>query len=353
LNGTRGTILVALAIVAALWWAQIVLIPLVLGIFMSYALHPVYRRLTSWHVPHHLAAILIVMALMGALAGGAVLIRQQATGFIDRLPVVTERLRSIIRNEWVSSGGAVGQVQKAATDLKHATDDPGGTKGVTRVLVEEPGFKVSDLLWRGSIGIVDLASQATVVLFLAYYLLASNGLYERKIVKMAGTLSQKKATVEILRDVSAQIERFVIARIAISVVVGTSTGLAFWLLGVSSPAIWGIGAGILDTIPYFGPTAFAAAAAINGLLQFGTGGMAALLGGVALAIAAVEGIVLTPWLMGRAGQMNTGAVFVGLSVWGWLWGIWGLLLAVPIMMAIKVLCDHIDRWNPVGELLGE
>jgi predicted PurR-regulated permease PerM len=81
--------------------------------------------------------------------------------------------------------------------------------------------------------------------------------------------------------------------------------------------------------------------------------MALLIGGVALLINFAEGYVLTPWLTSRASRMNPVAVFAGVLAWGWLWGIWGLFLGVPILMVIKVVCDRVDDFKAVGELLGE
>ncbi len=222
-----------------------------------------------------------------------------------------------------------------------------------RVRLEAPGFQVGDVLWRGSISLVGLASQLTIVLFLIYYILACGDLYKRKIIKIAGpSLSEKRVTLEILNEITLHIERFVRARIVISLIVGVSTTASFWLLGVSHPFVWGLSAGVLNSVPYLGPSAIAAAAAVDGLLQFGSGGMAVTLAAVTVAIASVEGLILTPWLMGRAGHMSTGAVFVGLAFWGWIWGVWGFLLAAPIMMTTKAISDHLG-WSVLSELLSD
>ena len=197
-------------------------------------------------------------------------------------------------------------------------------------------------------------SQATIVLFLVFYLLAHGDLYRRKLAHLAGpSLGPKRITVEILREIDRHIGRFLMARVVISIIVGVATWLAFWALGVSQPAMWGIGAGVLNTIPYLGPCAFAASSAMAGLRQFNTGEMAATLAAVSVVIASIEGIVITPILMGRASRMNAGAVFVGLSFWGWIWGVWGLLLAVPILMVIKTVCERIEGCGAVSELLSE
>jgi predicted PurR-regulated permease PerM len=110
---------------------------------------------------------------------------------------------------------------------------------------------------------------------------------------------------------------------------------------------------VLNFIPYVGSVVAGGAAMLIGFAQFGTFEMALLIGGVTLFINSLEGYLLTPWLTGRAGRMNPVAVFAGVLAWGWLWGIAGLFLGVPILMVIKTVCDRVEEFKAVGELLGE
>ena len=350
------TVIAVLLVIGALWWARPLLIPIVVGMLSSYALDPIQRRLVRWGVPSGLAATLILTCVVGALGGAALGLRNQATAFAAELPLVVQRVRQVLESGRGSKDTAVAHVQQAAEDLKRAADASSAppARNVTRVQVEEPAIRLSDLLWRGSLGAATLAGQASISFFLLFYLLATGDLYRRKIARIAGpSLAQRRITVEILADITAQIERFLMMRLLISAIVGVSTGIAFKVMGVAEPVLWGIAAGVLNTIPYFGPTVVAVAAAVAGLMQFGTFFMGAAMAGVASVIATVEGFVVTPWLLGRASRMNAGAVFVGLVFWGWLWGSWGMLLAVPILISIKAICDHVETWRPLGELLGE
>lgn len=138
-----------------------------------------------------------------------------------------------------------------------------------------------------------------------------------------------------------------------SAVVGVLTGLAFWGLGVEHAVVWGVTAGVLNLIPYFGAVIVAGASALFGFLQFGDIQMAVAVGAAAWFINCIEGYVLTPWLHSRTSQMNALAIFVGVLFRGWLWGVWGPLLGVPILMIVKAVCDRVDDLKPVGELLGE
>jgi len=179
-------------------------------------------------------------------------------------------------------------------------------------------------------------------------------MHKRKLVRIAGpSLSQKRITVHILAEIDRQIERYLLARLFISVIVGVVIGVAFWMIGLREAGLWELIAAVLFAIPFIGPALVVGGAVVAGFVQYGSLAMAGTAGGLSLAIAAIEGNILTPWLMGRVGQMNTIAVFVSLLFWGWIWGVWGLLLAVPIMAAAKAVCERVEALTPYAELLRE
>jgi predicted PurR-regulated permease PerM len=159
--------------------------------------------------------------------------------------------------------------------------------------------------------------------------------------------------VQILDDISEQIGRFLVTQVATSAVVGALTAVALWWLDLESWLFWGIMAGVLNSIPYFGPVIVSSALAVVAFLQFGTLGRTLAVTGIAFAITSLEGFLITPALMGKAARMNPAAIFVGLLFWGWIWGMWGVILAVPMMMLIKSICDHVEDFASVGELLGD
>jgi len=135
--------------------------------------------------------------------------------------------------------------------------------------------------------------------------------------------------------------------------VAIGTWLAFRYLGLEQAAAWGVLAGVFNSIPYFGPVLVTGGTAVVGFLQFGSLEMAAVVAGASLLVTSLEGFLLTPWLTSRAARMNAVAVFVGLLFWGWVWNVWGMLLAVPMLMVVKTICDHVEDLKGVGELLGE
>jgi predicted PurR-regulated permease PerM len=188
---------------------------------------------------------------------------------------------------------------------------------------------------------------------LTYFLLVSGDTFRRKMAKLAGPrLSQKRITVEALDEITEQIKRYLLVQLLTSVIVGVATWLAFLWIGLEHAAVWGVIAGVTNLIPYIGAVIVGAGSALVGFMQFGTIQMALLVGGSSFVIHSIVGYVLTPWLTSKASSMNAVTVFVGVLAWGWLWGLWGLLLGVPILMAVKAVCDRVEDLKPVGELLG-
>jgi len=193
-----------------------------------------------------------------------------------------------------------------------------------------------------------------MVLFLAYFMLVSGDTFRHKLVKISGpALSKKKITLRVLDEITDQIQRYLLVQIFTNILVGVVTWLAFLWIGLEHAAIWGIAAGVFNTVPYLGPVIVTGGTALVAFLQFGTIGMALLVSGISLVITSLEGYLLTPWLIGRTGRMNPVVVFIGVLFWGWLWGVWGLLLGVPIIMIIKAVCDRVEGLGPIGELLGD
>jgi predicted PurR-regulated permease PerM len=288
-------------------------------------------------------------------------LRHQVIAAIESVPQAARKLRQKIqelKREPVTSTSAITKIQQAAKELeKTAAEAAAATKsprGVTRVQIEEPVFRASDYLWSGSLGFLDALSQAVMMLFLIFFILASGDLFKRKLVRVVGTrLSEKRVTLESINEINGQIERFLLIQVLTSVLVGVGTGLALWGYGVNQPGAWGLAAGVFNSIPYFGAIIVTAGLALVAFLQFGSLPVTIQIAGIALAITSLEGLLLTPALMGRAARINGVAMFLSLLFWSWLWGVIGMIVAVPLMMVLKTVCDRTENLQPLGELLGD
>jgi predicted PurR-regulated permease PerM len=349
------TVLALLAVIAALHLAASLLVPLVFAVLISYALDPIVAWFGRWKIPRPVSAAVLLLVILAAAGLIGYSLRDDAIAIVDQLPEAAQNIRARLREDRLSGPGALEKVQKAASELEKAAAEAAGSKTPARPLPAKAlPFELGPYLWSVPLGIVTIAGQSLVVLFLVYFMLASGDLYKRKLVKMAGpTLSEKRVTVEILDDINRQIERFLFVQMLTSAIAAVMTWGALAGLGLEHAGVWGIAAGIANFIPYFGPIVVASLIAFAAFLQFDTFSMAVLIGCVSLAIKGFVGFVLTPWMMSRAAKMNPVAVFVALLIGGWMWGIWGMLLAMPITMVVKVACDHIENLKGIGELLGE
>ena len=353
------TVLAFAAGVVLLRYAEEVLVPVVLSILISYALWPMVTWLERIKVPRTLAAALVLSATTFGVGWAAWTVRFQAINLVDQIPEATR----IVRREWLrsqTSESAMAKVQEAATAVQQTAEQAGGgpdptlERGVTRVRIEEPAFDARKYVRWGSMGAVGLAGQVVLIFFLVFFLLQSGDMFKRKLVKIAGpTLSKKKVTVEILDEINHQIGGFLFVRAVSSFAVAIVTWLALRWLGVENAGVWGMAAGVLNSIPYFGPVIVSGGLFVVAMVQFREVSEAAWVALVAMAITSFEGWLLTPALQGRVARMNEVAVFIGLLFWSWIWGFWGAILAVPMMVVLKAICDHVEDLQPIGELLGD
>ena len=355
----RSLSLAIIALLAGLFvlhWARAVFIPFMLGLVFSYALSPVVNWMESRRVPRALGAGIVMLSLLAALGTTANALSNEAIQLVESLPAAAQKFRQTLKARQGGKSGTLETVQKAATQIEQAaqeTSAPATSRGVMRVIVEPARFNIKDYLWTGTIGLATLTGQITVVIFLTYFLMVSGNTFRRKLIKLAGpSLSSKKVTLQALDEITGQIQRYFQVQLATSALVGVLTGLTLWAIGLENAAVWGIAAGVLNLVPYVGSLVTAVASGGVAFLQFGSVNMALLVAGASLVIHTIVGNLITPWLTSRTSRMNPVAVFVGLLAWGWLWGVWGLLLGLPILMIVKAVCDRIDDLNPIGDFLG-
>jgi predicted PurR-regulated permease PerM len=360
----RSVALTVIAIAVGMYtlqWAQEVFIPIVLSVLVSYALEPVVLWMMRLRLPRIVASGAVVALLTGALGYTAYSLSDDAAAIVAQLPDAAQKLRQTLRQEGGANGAiesvkqAAEELQKTADEATAATTSPAARRGgVQRVQIEEPVINVREYLSWGSASLLAFGGQAILIIFFVFFLLASGDMFKRKLVRVVGpSLEKKKITVQILDDINTQIERFLLVRVITSVVVGVATWIAFRIVGLEQAGVWGLTAGIFNSIPYFGPVIVAAGTSVIAYLQFGTISMALFVSGISLVITSLEGWILTPWLTSRTARTNEVAVFVGLIFWGFVWGIWGTLLAVPMLVALKACCDRIEDLKPVGEMLGD
>ncbi|MBA3696913.1 MAG: AI-2E family transporter [Methylotenera sp.] len=352
-------IITTVVVIYALDWAQSFVITILLGVLLSYTLNPLVKWLEYIKIPRVFGSSIVVLALFACLFFAAFTLKGQVQSIISKLPEASTKLTSILAKKHGETLGSIEKVQMAATQVESATSAVGNAtekkKSPTmHVIVEEPKFKISDFLWRGSLGIFGMVGTVITMAFLAYFLLLSGDTFKRKLVKLTGpSLTRKKITVKILEDINDSIQRYLFMLLVTNMMVGLLMWFALRMVGLENAGAWAVAAAFIHVIPYFGPIVTAIIVGVAAFLQFNSVSMALLTAGISMTIATIIGIFVTTWMTGRIAKMNSAAVFVSLLFFTWLWGVWGMLLGIPIIVIIKVVCVHIEHLQAIAELLGE
>ena len=362
-------IIATIAVIFALNWAQSFAITLLLGVLLSYTLNPMVKWLELIKIPRVIGSTIVIFAVICGIAFAGYSLRGQVQSIISKLPEAAVKLTSGLtpnRGEPLSNMQkvqiAASQVEKATSSVENTVPTQSSTtqaaasqkKPTLHVVIDERKFKIGDFLWRGSLGFFGLIGEAITIIFLAYFLLLSGDTFKRKLVKLTGpSLTQKKITVSILVDINNSIQRYMFMLLVTNLMVGILMWIAFRMLGLENAGAWGVAAGFMHVIPYFGPVAIAVATGMAAYMQFDSVLMALLVAGSSMVIATIVGIFVTTWMTGRIAKMNSAAVFISLLFFAWLWGVWGMLLGIPIIVIVKVICEHIEYLQPIAELLGD
>ncbi|CAN5291719.1 AI-2E family transporter [soil metagenome] len=355
-RGLALGILATVAFLYALHWAKDFLIPLLFGVFISYTLNPLVVWLERKKIPRAAGSSLVMILILCAAAFLTNNLRSEFQSILEGLPDSTQKLSRALSQTRSGQPSAIQQMQTAATEIEKATSQAAGVAVPSRKVAPPPqtAFKVSEWLWAGSIGAMGFLGQVVVVIFLIYFFLLSGDTFKRKLVKLTGpSLSNKKITVHILDGINDSIQNYMFMLLVTNSMLAILMWIAFHWIGLENAGAWAVAAGLLHVIPYVGTLLVTVATGLTAFMQFGSASMALLVAGVSLGIAVVVGTFVTTWMTGRIAKMNLAAVFVGLLFWAWLWGIWGMLLGIPIIVIVKVISEHVEGWQPVAELLGE
>lgn len=347
---TAEQVVAGLLLVFAFSYAKGVLAPLTLALLASLALAPPVRLLSRL-IPRWVASAVVVLALTSAVGVTAYSLSDEVAAFSRQLPTLVRDVRGAIQSA-SPRRGLLRQLQQAVSELERSTESAPPAAATPVTIVEPVDVQRGLVTWARSIG--GYLGQAVMLLFLVYFLLASGDMFKQKLVMISSTrLSQRKITLQMIDEINTQIGRFVFYQAWSGLLVGLLTWLAFSWLGVRYAGLWGVAAGVLNCVPYAGPTFIMGASALAALIQFKTPGMVLVVSGVSLGITGLEGFMLAPMMLGQAARVNSVAVFVAVMFWGWLWGVVGLLIAVPVLMIAKTIADHVESLSGLRALLAD
>lgn len=331
-------IIAVVTVLAALYLARSLFIPITLACVLALVLAPIVRLLGRLGLPRALASGAVVVAAVALVTAILVRLSAPAAEWFARLPEAMTRLRYTF-SEVV---GALQNMKEFTEDMARLSPGQGGGETV----MQGPDLTQIFLTNTGQ-----LLAMIVITVVLLFFLLANGYLFLLKTVHMLPTFGEKKRAVEIGRDLQAEVSRYLLTITAINIGLGCATAAAMAALGLPDPLLWGVMAATLNFIPYVGAILTGSAILLAAMLTFSTP-LAALYPPLAFAgLTALEGNLVTPALVGRRLTLNPVIVFTCLLFWGWLWGAAGLLLAVPLLVVFKILCDHIQPLHVMGEYL--
>lgn len=333
--------LFVLALLGAFYVARAVVLPIILAILFSLILAPVVRGLRRLHVPRWIASGLVVMAVVAVVGGLGYYLASPATAWMDRAPQSLQRVEIKLR-ELLEP---VAKVSRATEQVERMTDVGGRRERE----VQMAGESLSGSLMDVTLAVV---SAVAVTLVLLYFLLTSGDVLVRKVAGLTRSAEARHQVVDIARTVEQSVSTYLLTITLINVCLGIAVGSALLILDMPNPVLWGAMACLLNFVPYLGAMVGVAVVALVALLTFDSVGQAAVPPVAYLTLTAFEGSFVTPTILGQRLTLSPLVIFVGIIFWGWMWGVVGALLAVPMLASFKIVCDHVEKLKPVGELMG-
>ncbi len=322
------------------YFARDLLLPVTLAFLLALTLRPVVRYFERRSVPSTVSAIVLVAAVIGVFGSGLFFLSGPVSHWLDIAPEIGQD----ISRKLSSLRSPVDAVVAASQQVENLTE--GGSPTVQKVVVQQPG-----LLSRAADNVVGSLTTLGLTIVLLLFLLSSGTLFYEKLISVMPRMSNKKKALRVVYDIESVVSRYLFTITLINCALGTLVAVAMAITGMPNPILWGVAAAILNFIPYVGALIGLGMIAIVALLSFNTLGQAIVPPILYLGLHIAEGQFLTPIIIGRRLELNSVAILIALALWSWMWGIVGAVIAVPLLVCVKVFCDHFESLNAFGEFL--
>ena len=334
--------LFVLAVFYTMYFMRAMLLPLVLALLLSYLLAPLVRALGRIRIGPPLGAALVLLSVIGLLVYGVSFLSEPAAGWLEKAPYSLHQLRQKL----LPLKKPIDKVAEASGEIDKLTA-PAEPQAQTQTVVVKRSAFAEAFFTQGP----EFVASATVMFILLYFLLAYDGVFLTKIIRIIPRLGDKKRAVSMVREIETQISRYLLTITLINIGLGIAVGTTVHFLGLRNPIMWGAMVAILNFVPYLGALTGIICMMLGAVLSFDSLGYAMIFPASYLIIAILEGNFITPWVLGRSLTLNPVLILIALAFWGWMWGISGMILAVPILATFKIFCDHIEPMAPVSEFM--
>ncbi|PSJ57862.1 AI-2E family transporter [Pseudaminobacter soli (ex Li et al. 2025)] len=330
-----------LLVIYALYFARDFFLPVVLACLLTLMLTPIVRFLRRRGIPEPVSATILVIIAVIIVGTAGYLLSGPVVKLVNDAPAIgnqlTERLAKLRQpfERMINISHQVEQVAQTAQE-----------PGVQRVVIAQPG-----ILSQAATNLLSVGATPAITFVLSLFLLASGPLLYQKIVQSFARLSEKKRAMHIVYDIEREISHYLLTITLINIGLGIVIGLAMWAIGMPTPFVWGATAALLNFLPYIGAAMNIALVTVIAIVSFDSLSYAMLAPLVVVCCNIMEGQFVSPLIVGRRLEINAVSIFVAVAFWSWLWGLIGALIAVPLLVVIKVFCDHFDGLRHVGNFL--
>ena len=341
-------------------WAEAFIVPLLVGVLLSYTFDPAVSALARWRIRRVVGAIFVLGTFSAGCGALVYVLSDDAAALTELVPQAAAKVRSMIHSERGRHGQKpLENLQKAASELEKVAAEATGAAppaGKQSPPPLKPAAQGTVQQWL----VTQLSHLATVLvqlgtaLLIAFFLLVAGDAFRRKLARVAGpTLARRRIAITVLNDIDTRIQRYMATVALTNALIALCTWLALAMIGLQHALFWGVVTGLLHIIPYIGASIAAIAVGLVALVQFDGAWPVVFAVGSVLVIASLIGVIFTTWVQSRACNVNNVVIIAGLLFFGWLWGGWGLILAVPILTSLKTIADGITEWAPLAEFLSE
>jgi len=332
--------LFVLAVFYTMYFMRAMILPLVLAMLLSYLLAPLVRSLERIRIPSAAGAAIVLLSLAAMAAYGISRLADPTSEWLEKAPYSMHQLKQKLlplRKPIEQVAQASGEIDK----LTSTDETPARTVVVKRSAMTEAFLTQTP----------EFIASTIVMIILLYFLLAYDGVFLAKITRSVPRLTDKKRAVSIVREIEMHISRYLLTITLINIGLGTAVGITVYFLGLPNPVLWGLLVAALNYVPYLGALTGMICMTLGAILTFDSLSYAMVFPASYLILAGIEGNFITPLILGRSLTLNPIVILVALTFWGWMWGIAGMILAVPILVTFKIFCDHIEPMTPVAEFL--
>jgi putative permease len=322
-----------------LYFAASVVITLLLAVLIAYFLDPVVEFLERMRMPRTLASMITVLLLIGVLGAVGYGLYSRSSDFAANWPKYSGTLRNAVNSVETKLNGIERQVSETSSQQKGPSKTVAGAENALRAAVVHIIGSLSGLVL-----------EVTFVPFLVFFMLAEKQEVWHSTLQLF-PVSRRTSVKETLEDLRDVLRDYLVGMSLMTLIVMAASSLFFWAMGLDYPILTGIVSGLLNMVPYFGAVLSWLPPFLIALAKLHSAASYALIAGVLMAIHMLANNLLAPALVGKRVRLNALSITVALLFWGWIWGGMGLLLAIPLTAALRVICDHTQSWKPIGRWL--